>query len=157
MRHTFGRVSQWHEGIVAAEENLCGGDEARERRDGRFIGGASNIVIKAFEFVFDSVGSFLGDVLGAVLVHTTEQHWRVSARVRKDEANVLEFRKGAGKKQIGDSAGGILRNLNEYGGNIREECSTTLRGRGVDEHDGFAPVEFLKDRLVIGCPNHFSS
>src|SRR5262249_43592178 len=114
LSHAFSRVRERHEGIVAAKQNLRGGDKTGECRNRRSIGSASDVVIKAFQFVLDSVWCFLSDVLRAVLVHTTQQHGNISSRVRKDEANVREFCKGTCKKQICDSAGGILRNLNEY-------------------------------------------
>ncbi len=82
-------------------------------------------------------------------MHTTKQHRHVSARVTGDETNVLEFRKGTCKKQVRDSAGGLLWNLNEYGGDIGQQCSAAQCCRRVYEHDGLAPVEFLKDRLII--------
>src|SRR5260370_9540749 len=93
LRHAFSRLGEGDERIVAAEQNLCGWDETRECRNRWSIGSASNIVMKAFEFVFDAVGRLLGDVLRAVLVHTTEQHWHVSARVGEDETTVLEPRR----------------------------------------------------------------
>lgn len=67
----------------------------------------------------------------------------------EDETNVPESRKGTCKKQIRDGAGGLLWNLNEYWGDIGQQCSAAQCCRRVYEHDGLAPVEFLKDRLII--------
>src|SRR6266568_8184424 len=105
--------------MVAAEQNLCGRHQTCECRNRWSIGCTRNIVIKTLELVLDTVGRLLGDVLRAVLVHTTKQHWHVSPRVGEDETNVLEFRQCTGKKQIRDCPSGILRNFNQYRRDIR--------------------------------------
>src|SRR5438876_529226 len=149
LHHAFSRVSEGHEGIVAAEQNLCSGDQACERRNRRSIGRTCNIVIKTLELVLDAVGRLLCDVLGTVLVHTTEQHWHVSPRVRKDETNVLESRKCTGKEQVRDCSSGLLRNFNQHRRDIGQQCSTTRRRCGMHKYHGLAAVEFLKNRFVI--------
>jgi hypothetical protein len=54
-----------------------------------------------------------------------------------------------GKQQIRDRPSGILWDFNEYGRNIRQQCSTTQRCCRMHKHNGLASVELLKDWLVI--------
>lgn len=86
LAHTFSSLTQGNERVVTAKQNLRGGDQARQRRNRRSICRTRNIVMKSPEFIFDSIGRLLCNVLGPVLVHTSKQHGHVSARVRKDES-----------------------------------------------------------------------
>src|SRR5437016_4733361 len=135
--------------MVAAEQNLCGRHQACECRNRWSIGRTRNIVIKTLELILDAVGRLLRDLLRAVLVHTAEQHGHVSPRVGEDETNVLESRKCTCKKQVRYCPSGILRNFNQYRGDIRQQSSTTQRRRGMNKHDGLASVELLKNRFVV--------
>src|SRR5207244_1380512 len=72
LHHAFSRLGERHERIVAAEENMRRWDETRERRNRWSIGRAGDIVIEAVDLIVDSVGCLFGNVLGSILVHTTE-------------------------------------------------------------------------------------
>ena len=138
--NAFSRFGEGHEGIIAAEKNLRGWDQTLECRNSWSIGSTGDIVIVAFEFVFDSVGCLFGDILGTILVHATQQHRHIAGRVGKDEPNVLESRKCSGKQKIRNRSSGILWDFNEYGRNIGQQCSTAQWCCRVHKHDGLAPV-----------------
>src|SRR5436305_7783458 len=81
LHHAFSRLGKGDERIVTAEQNLCGRDKTRQCRDRRPIGSTGDIVVQAFEFVFDSVGYLFGDILGSILVHAAKHHRHVATRV----------------------------------------------------------------------------
>ena len=93
LHNAFSRFGEGHEGIIAAKQDLCGWDQTLECCNRWSIGSTGDIVIVAFQFVFDSVGCLFGDALRRILLHTAHNHRHISARVGKDEANVVKFRK----------------------------------------------------------------
>jgi len=143
LHNAFSRFGEGYEGIIAAKQDLCGRDQTLECRNRWSIGSTGDIATVAFQLVFDSVGCLFGDILGTILVHATQRHRHVAARVGKDEPNVLESRKCSGKQQIRNRPSGILWDFNEYGRNIRQQCSTAQRCCRMYKHNGFAAARAL--------------
>src|SRR5262245_38138109 len=75
---------------------------------------------------------------------TTRDHRQGSTRMCEDETNIPIANEGPGKKHVDDSTRRILRNFRYERCNAGHQVLTTAWCRGVDEHHGLAPVEFVK-------------